>query len=110
LSSSDQAWQETKGNPALLDIPRPADVMLWATAATTHAVSWFHLDDHGMSTFVHMETGSKYWVVARPKRDRVERAYKNFGAACSFESWVPAGSGSEFWDHEGVVLTAGDKL
>jgi hypothetical protein len=84
--------------------------MQWATAGTKHAFSWFHLDDHGMSTVVHVETGSKYWVVARPKRGREEKAYKNFGAAHPFESWEPESSGSEFWDHEGVVLEAGDKL
>jgi hypothetical protein len=84
--------------------------MLWATAATKHAVSWFHLDDHGLGTVIHIETGSKFWVIGRPKAGHEQKAYKNFGAAESFSKWEPESAGTDFWDHEGVVLNAGDTL
>jgi endonuclease/exonuclease/phosphatase (EEP) superfamily protein YafD len=88
----------------------PSDVMLWATAATQHAVSWFHLDDHGTATAVYVETGRKFWVVAVPKVGQEDKSFKNFGAASPFTKWEPERAGAEFWDHEGVVLSAGDRM
>lgn len=84
--------------------------MLWATAATTNATSWFHLDDHGMATVVYVESGMKLWVIARPKAGQEDKAYKNFGAAHSFVNWDPHLAGEKFYDHEAVLLTAGDTL
>jgi hypothetical protein len=84
--------------------------MLWATAATTNATSWSHLDDHGMATVIYVESGMQLWVVARPKAGEEEKAYRNFGAARSFVNWDPHLAGDEFYDHEAVLLTAGDSL
>jgi hypothetical protein len=98
------------GNPAVQQIAPPANTLLWATAATAHASSWFHLDDHGMATTVNVESGMKLWIVARPKPGHRDTAYTNFGAARPFSEWEPHFAGEDFFDHEAVLLTAGDSL
>jgi hypothetical protein len=112
LASNEQAWQETRGIPAITDVAFPADDMLWGTAATAHATSWGHMDDHGVATIVKVIAGSKYWVVARPKRDRANMGTAgDMGTANAFtDEWEPSTAGDEFWDMEGVLLRAGDTL
>jgi hypothetical protein len=99
-----------RGNPAVLPIATQGDTMLWATASTTNATSYFHLDDYGMATVVYVESGMKLWIVARPKVGLEEKAFRNFGAAHSFEHWDPHSAADNFFDHEAVLLTAGDTL
>ena len=39
----------------------------WKLAATKDAYHVWHLDSDGCATFVNVVSGSKWWIVARPK-------------------------------------------
>jgi hypothetical protein len=92
----------------------PSDVMLWGTAATKDATTWAHIDNHGLATVVKVMTGRKYWVVMFPKHDRGSKNnLGNLATTNAFGSsarWRPSSSCNNLWDHEGVVLEAGDTL
>jgi hypothetical protein len=93
-------------------IPFPSDDMIWGTAATESATTWPHIDDHGMATIIKVMTGSKYWVMMRPKQNRPkEDTNGNMNTIHAFgEGWSPHSSCHTLWDHEGVLLRAGDIL
>jgi hypothetical protein len=41
--------------------------MRWGLAAMAHAYHTFHLDCDGFATYVKVQTGAKWWIVACPK-------------------------------------------
>jgi hypothetical protein len=87
--------------------------MVWATAATKQATTWPHMDDHGLSTIVKVVAGMKYWVVFREKLDEDGMTLRcDLGCNTSFvdERWDPSSANARSWDHEGVLLRAGDIL
>jgi hypothetical protein len=94
----------------IMDEPYPSDALLWGTIATKHATSWFHVDDYGMATVVKIMTGMKYWVVAHPLPDASEGCYGNPGSVEAFGQWNPEDAGEHLWEHEGVILKAGDTM
>jgi hypothetical protein len=98
--------------PAITNVTFPSDAMLWGTAATAHATSWAHIDDHGMATIVRVMAGHKYWVIARPRRNRdPDSTAGDMRTANAFvEKWQPSSAGDENWELEGVLLEAGDTL
>jgi hypothetical protein len=113
LATNEQAWQDTRDLPGLQTINFPSDAMVWATAATRNATTWGHIDDHGMGTVVKIMTGRKYWVIFRPKVDGTKPAVArgDFGSSKAFiDHWVPTSAGDSVWDHEGILLQAGDIL
>jgi hypothetical protein len=112
LASNEQAWQETRDLPEMTDLHFPYDAMIWGTAATRNATTWPHIDDHGMATIVKVMTGKKYWVVMRPKRDQSQQSSNgDMDSIRAFpEGWSPSTSCHTVWDHEGVLLQAGDTL
>lgn len=90
----------------------PSDDMMWATVATENATTWPHIDDHGMATIIKVMTGSKYWVVMRPKQNRSELDINgDMDTIHAFgKGWSPNSSCHTIWDHEAVLLRAGDTL
>ena len=96
----------------MMYIPFPSDDMLWGTAATQDATTWSHIDDHGMATIVKIMTGRKYWVVMCPKQSACRPGSAgDMGSINAFpDTWDPAGACGDLWDHEGVLLEAGDTL
>jgi hypothetical protein len=45
----------------------PFSSMRWGLAATANAYHTFHLDCDGFATYVKVQTGAKWWIVACPK-------------------------------------------
>jgi len=91
----------------------PIDDTIWGTAATSGATTWFHIDDSGFATIVKIMAGSKYWVTSRRKRNATKPGGSgDMGSVKAFggTEWIPHGSATRFWDHEGVLLKAGDTL
>jgi hypothetical protein len=93
----------------------PTDAMLWGTAATKYATSWPHVDDYGLGTIIKNMSGTKYWVVARPKREEFSNQHRNLPGDLSSrhafpDTWNTSFAGEEMWDYEGVVLEPGDTL
>jgi hypothetical protein len=114
LASNEEAWQATRGLPEVTSQIFPSDAMLWATAGTEHATTWAHIDDHGLATVVKVMTGLKYWVIMYPKKERAKKDTKGdlctrnaFGTSAT---WQPSSACGDLWDHEGVLLEAGDTL
>jgi hypothetical protein len=91
--------------------PRTDDTS-WGTAALRHAVSWPHIDDEGFGTVVTNMAGTKYWVVARPRRDAPSGTFLgNMGTVKAFgETLKPTSANTDIFEHEGVLLTAGTIL
>jgi hypothetical protein len=89
----------------------PNDDMVWGTAATQNATSWPHIDDHGMGTIVKVMAGRKYWVIMRPKDVSNSSSNGDMHSIRAFgQGWETSGSCHTIWDHEGVLLEAGDML
>jgi hypothetical protein len=104
--------QETRGIrgfPALN--PRTNDTS-WGTSAMKHAVSWPHINDEGFGTVVTNMVGTKYWVVARRRRDAPSGSplgdkgtMKAFG-----DKLETVSANADIYEHEAVLLTAGTVL
>jgi hypothetical protein len=111
FSTDSAAWKCTKGAAGFTPAQAPplADFR-WGLAATTGAISWWHVDSNGFGTYVDTKAGLKWWIVARRK-----------GRGHSFESFSEVetffGRGYEVdqpnlekWDLEAVVLPPGTRL
>ena len=97
--------------PGILSQLFPFNATLWATAGTRDATSWLHIDDHGLVTIITVVTGSKYWVIARPKRGCNKGSDGDMGSSNAFGGgWEPHLACDDLWDHEGILLEAGDIL
>ena len=77
------------------------DHLRWSLAATKHAFHWWHIDSDGYGTFVKVVTGSKVWMVGRPKDDL---NFEIFNTTSSF-----ADNLSHF-DVEAILLQPGSQL
>jgi hypothetical protein len=88
--------------------------MVWATAATRNATTWLHMDDHGMATVVKIVAGMKYWVVSREKCISSTGIRSDIGSSKVFLNegmvWEVEMANDALWDHEGILLKAGDIL
>ena len=66
---------------------------------------------NGLATVIKIAVGKQYWVVAREKATQKAGAAGDMASARAYsEEWQPDVAGSEWWDHEGVILRAGDTL
>lgn len=80
------------------------DATSWGTAATQNAVSWMHCDDDGFSTAVWVQTGSKWWVLARLKNKEDPR-WDEMSATDTFLKWEVDNIDGTRWELEAVHLT-----
>lgn len=109
MASNEQAWQDTRDLRSIANMSFPSDSMVWATAATRNATTWDHIDDHGMATIVKVMTGRKYWITMRPKMGSSNAV--DMGSINAFiDGWDPANPTVGAFDHEGILLEAGDIL
>lgn len=86
----------------LVELQDMSDVTSWGTAATRDADSWFHCDDHGFSTAAWVQTGGKYWVLAR----RINRnpQVDEMGSHLIFQDWNVEDIDDKLWEAEAVHL------
>jgi hypothetical protein len=104
--------QATRGMRGLTAIRPLHDDTVWGTAALQHAVSWQHVDDEGFATVVTNMVGSKYWVLARQRRDKSnEDAQGDMASAAAFgHTLQPTSASKEIFEHEGLLLEPGSVL
>lgn len=120
LASNEIAWQTSRGQPGFVPLKTLADDLTWGTVATKHAVSWPHVDDDGFATMSAVQTGSKYWIIGKPKRKvfQFDDGVGNMDNINAFgmgrddddlgdSSWVPSQSNTHQFDYEGILLTPG---
>lgn len=88
----------------LVKLENMDDNTSWGTASTRNAISWFHCDDLGLSTSVWVQTGSKWWVVARKKNaDPLADEMSNVD---TFAEWHVEIIDDKEWEAEAVHLTS----
>lgn len=70
-----------------------------------------HIDSEGFGTAITVMSGSKYWVVMRPKADLEPGDLGDQRSIYAYPSdWQCGSDGSEVFEAEGLLLTAGDVL
>lgn len=103
----------------LLAVKDLSDTTSWGTAATRNAVSWFHIDDIGLATSAWVQAGSKWWVLARKKKNKPRSDEADDSRAGEvedppadevtdiriFNNWNVETIDTEQWDLEAVHLT-----
>lgn len=114
FTSESYAWQATKSAAyCKTDRPFPGDSVRWGMAATSGALSWFHIDSDGFGTFVDVQAGSKYWIVGRPKCVSNEAAIDH-GAFSDINMYLKpydfSSPPTDMWDFEAVYLEPGTRL
>jgi hypothetical protein len=115
FSSECRAWYATEGLPFCKSTEAfPISDMRWGLAGTTGAKHWWHIDSDGFGTFIDVQTGSKWWIIARPKVSTEGIKQDDFSAFADinlflgdFELEKPL---SEHWDLEAIYLEPGTRL
>lgn len=84
----------------------PSSDMYWGLAATSNSFHYFHIDTDGVSTHLAPQTGSKYWVMARPKPGR------SFAETDIYvdSNYAIDETNVDLWDIEAILLTPGTCL
>ena len=78
----------------------------WGLAATSGAHHLWHIDCNGFCTYIDTQTGSKWWIVAKPKPGSL-----HFSEATLFtEEFDINKANLEKWDLEAVLLLPGSRL
>lgn len=108
LSSDRAAFQRTLQAPMCKKrVEYPVVEMVWGLAATAGAVSYFHIDANGFATWIDVKTGSKYWILAKPKPKKP----LDFAATSLFTCHYDQEAVNEDkWDLEAVLLLPGSRL
>lgn len=106
MSSDGIAWSNTTAK-RLCNKPtqKPLTEIRWGLAGTAGAISRWHIDSNGFGTYVDVQTGQKWWVVASPKTDGRTFASRDF-----YNSFDPQRVNSHLWDVTAVLLKPGDRL
>lgn len=107
LATHSVAYHETLDDPyCSRSNLLPLSDLSWGLAATAHCFHYFHIDADGFGTHVASKTGTKYWVVAKPKPG------KSFAATDMFINgdYAIDEMNTELFDVEAVVLTPGTCL
>ncbi|KAK2464090.1 hypothetical protein APHAL10511_003892 [Amanita phalloides] len=87
------------------DSERPNYDIRWGLAATAGAISYWHVDANGFGTYIDVQTGKKWWVIAREKRGEQSFASKN-----QYSTFDPQEINSNLWEVHAVMLSPGDRL
>lgn len=107
LSSDDVAWVQTTFMRPFCDrqAQKPLSDTRWGLAATAGAITYWHVDSNGYGTYVDVQVGVKWWVVATPRANGPHFANKSL-----YGKFNPQEVNSTIWDVKGVLLTPGDRL
>jgi hypothetical protein len=72
----------------------------WGLAATSGAHHLWHINCNGFCMYINMQTGTKWWIVAKPKLGSM-----HFSDAMLFtEEYNISATNLEKWDLEAVLL------
>jgi hypothetical protein len=106
LSSDRVAFQRTLQAPMCKKrVEYPVVEMVWGLAVMAGAMSYFHIDANGLATWIDVKTGSKYWIVAKPKKPF------DFAAISLFtDGYDQEAVNEDKWDLEAVLLLPGSRL
>ena len=90
--------------------PPPLAYFWWGLAATTSALSWWHIDSEGFGTYIDTKAGLKWWIVAWRKGK--EHEFESFSEADIFfnRGYELDEPNLDKWDMEAVVLHPGTQL
>ena len=111
FASQEVAWKETQRQKGFQLEPPPADDLNWGAAATKGALTLPHVDDEGFGTVAVVVSGSKYWVVMKPKHGVPDGGDGDQGTVFGYPStWSHGEAGCDVFEAEGLMLTAGDVL
>lgn len=111
FSTDSMAWKCTKGAAGFeQEKPPPLGDFRWGLAATTGALSWWHIDSNGFGTYVDTKAGLKWWIVARRKghAHRFE-TISEMGTFCD-KGYEVDEPNAEKWDLEAVILPPRTRL
>jgi hypothetical protein len=104
------AWQQTRGRKGFVRESPPSDDLVWGTTALAGATTWVHLDANGLSTQIDNVSGTKYLVLFNRRR-QCPKPCGDMSSLHAFpDNWKPWSAGSEFFQHEGIILTPGSLL
>lgn len=109
IASHRRAWHCTLDDPQCKRTDLyPTSDLHWALAATRNAFHYTHIDTDGFATWILPQSGSKYWVVARPKAG----AGRIFSATDIYigSDFAIDKINTDLWDVEGILLTPGTCL
>ncbi|KAJ3507190.1 hypothetical protein NLJ89_g6444 [Agrocybe chaxingu] len=109
LSSDVWAWKHTVGLKLCKRTDRfPSAAMRWALVSTSGAHSPWHVDCDGLCTMVRVQSGCKWWVIARPKEELHLEAF------CDVDTYLNSfdieSANNDRWDLEAILLTPGSTL
>jgi hypothetical protein len=106
MSTDTVAWSHTFNMPLCKKHQqKPITDIRWGLAATAGAISYWHLDTNGFATYIDVQVGKKWWVVAHPKEDGPSFASRDFYSNFDCES-----INKDLWDVHAIMLEPGQRL
>ncbi|KAJ3499602.1 hypothetical protein NLJ89_g10083 [Agrocybe chaxingu] len=83
--------------------------MQWGLVATDGAFHPWHIDSDGFGTFVEIQTGRKWWVLARPRGNDPD--FSDFARIDTFLGGIDTTAPNlDRWELEAVLLEPGTRL
>lgn len=108
MSSDDTAWVQTTYKPfCSRETQKPLSDIRWGLAATKGAITYWHLDSNGYGTYIDVQAGTKWWVVATQK-DQIDTP--SFASNALYLTFDPQEVNSDLWDVEAFLLKPGHRL
>lgn len=109
-ASDTHALHRTAGNPTWDQGKQfPAGDFRWGLAATAGAFHAFHIDSNGLATYISPQTGSKWWIIARPNGNLDYSAFEDMGMLLK-EAFSVNGNGKGLFSLEAILLQPGTTL
>ncbi|KAJ3502883.1 hypothetical protein NLJ89_g8689 [Agrocybe chaxingu] len=111
VSSDLCAWRHTAGLPFCKSTGPvyPVDDVQWGLVATDGAFHGWHVDSDGFGTVVEVQTGRKWWVLARPRGDDPD--FNDFARIRTFLGEIDTSAPNlDRWELEAVLLKSGSRL
>jgi hypothetical protein len=111
FSTDSAAWNGTKGGSGCsAERVPPLAELRWGLAATSGAISWWHVDSDGFGSYIDTKAGAKWWIVAR--RQGRGHGFESFGEVMKFfnGSYEVEEPNDEVWDLEAVILRPRTRL
>lgn len=102
---------DAHSGPYVKALTKPKDLRnttKWGTGSTEGALSWAHVDDYGFGTYVGVQAGGKWWVLA--ERLQQDRHRDEMGDISVFNGWRVRNIDPKLWTLEAVYLQPGSVL